>query len=447
MERRLLSRVGGFVHDIDKVATLSDEPNNIRLLSDRSLYILQNLSEQDITFLSRYGTILTGDFYLPVQSGTSEASDVEDAVDLIRRDLNSMAMEDLLDCICQAVSILAEQGEIAGQDVEAPTSDGGVSVGPGEQFPDQATYFEAKCSVSNGIYDTLKGTIDWLVANNADLLLNAFGGITSGLLLAFLISGPVGWSIGVVTTVVVAIAGLLVSESVDFVDLSAAMADTHDEAVLALFNASNGVNARINFIAATAAGTPAISPVEEGLLSLLMTAEMVNQLFNPRSDLAGYVSPDAVDCGTGLLLHWPFDADLDGFSFADESTGGNSAAGVWDANDGDGAVKITLTNVGDNYSAIGSVEKTGLSQAVDVGNSVQFDYSATSDGEDMGKLLEVVYSDASTDSFQAPGSQAAGTIILSVAEAKTLAEVKLTISRKWNQSGVSNIFITDGRVQ
>ncbi len=447
MARRLISSARGFVHDIETVVSLSDDPNNMRLLSDRSLYILQNLSLEDITFLSRYGEILAGDFYLPVVAGTQDASDVSDAIDLVRRDLNSMSIEGLMECICEAVSILAEQGESAGQTVEASDSDGSTSIGPGEQFPDQAAYFDAKCAASNGIFDTIKGVIEWLDDNYGNLILNVFGGITSGVILALVASGPVGWTVAVVAIIVSAIAGYLVATSIDFVDLIAALADTHDTCVEALYNSDSGGSARDNFVAAAGSGTPSISVAEEGLLNLLLTAEMVNQLFNPRSDLVTYVSPDPVVCVGGLLLHWPFNSDMDGFVFTDVSTGTNSATGVWDANSGDGAVMFTLTNTGDNNKASGEIEKTGLSQAVGLGNSAQFDYSATSDGENMTKLLEVVFSDMTTDSVSVGSSKSAGTIILPFTESKTLTEVKLTISRTWGQSGVSKIYVPDGRVQ
>ena len=232
MARREISKVGGFVHDINTVSSLSDEPNNMRLLSDRSLYILQNLSLEDVTFLSRYGEILAGDLYLPVTAGSSEEGDVEDAVDLIRRDLNSMAVEQLLDCICQATTELVKLGVLAGQKVEVAASDGEVDVGPDEQFPDQESYLVAKCNAANAIYDTVLGTVQWLETNNIDLLGGVLGGMTTALAMGLLISGPVGWAVTLAAVTITGITTYLISNVIDFADLEAALIDVHDELVL-----------------------------------------------------------------------------------------------------------------------------------------------------------------------------------------------------------------------
>jgi hypothetical protein len=294
--RRELRRVGGFVHDISTVAALSDEPTNIRLLSDRSLYILQNLSQEDVTFLSRYGEILTGGWYLPVLAGSPEASDVEDAVDLIRRDLNSMGVEELLACICATNETLVEQGAVAGQAVGDIASDGTVSIGPNEQFPDQETYFDAKCNVSNAIFDTILGIVDWLDDNDVDLIAGLFGGVTSGLLVAVAFAGPVGWAWLVVGSIITGIAGYIVKLAVNFSDLSDALGDTHDECVAGLYNASNALAAKTSFVEAVEDGSPVITSVESGLLSLFLVSDLLNNLFLPRDDIVNYVSPDPVVC-------------------------------------------------------------------------------------------------------------------------------------------------------
>lgn len=308
MARKLLSRVGGFVHDIVTVASLSDEPNNIRLLSDRSLYILQNLSAEDVTFLSRYGEILTGDFYFPVLPGTSEASDVEDAIDIIRRDLNSMAVEELLECICQKLTVLAEvqvkiggsietAGQSGGTDVDVgPLSAGSASIGEGGQFPDNESYQGAKCSTANGIYDTVLGVIDWMDANSVDLLAGLFGGVTTGLVAAMISAGPVGWATALAASVVAAITSIMMRYSLNFGDISDALGEEHSAAVLALNAAQNSDEARDEFLLAIDGATTPITALERLLLSLLLPNVSLNQLFTPRSDVAAYTSPDPISC-------------------------------------------------------------------------------------------------------------------------------------------------------
>ena len=319
MARKLLSRQGGFVHDIGTLVSLSDEPNNIRLLSDRSLYILQNLSEREITFLSRYGEMIGGDFYLPVLAGSSEAGDVESAIDLIRKDLNNMAVEDLLECICEAIGTMAEQSESEGQAAEGTPSDGDVPIGPGEKFPTVQAYLDAKCNAANGIFDTIRGKVQWLQDNNVDLLAGIFGGVTSGLLVAIAISGPVGWAWALVGSVITGLASYLVRFAVNFSDLGDALDDTHDECVQSLFDAANTNLAEAAFIVAVEAGAPPITPVEVGLLNIMLSVELLNQLFDPRSDLISYESPDPYVCSGWSET---FDFTIDDQGWENDATGG-----------------------------------------------------------------------------------------------------------------------------
>ncbi len=429
MARRAISKVGGFVHDITTVASLSDEPTNIRLLSDRSLYILQNLSSEDVTFLSRYGEILTGDFYLPVTPGSSEEADVEDAVDLIRRDLNSMGVEELLECICETNSALVEQGAVAGQAVGDIASDGTVLIGPDEQFPDQEAYFDAKCNVANAIFDTVLGMVDWLDDNDVDLIAGLFGGVTSGLLVAVALAGPVGWSWLVVGVVITGIAGYIVRLGVNFSDLSDALGDTHDECVLGLYNASNAATARTSFIDAVEAGSPVITSIESGLLSLFMISDLLNNLFSPRDDIVNYASPDPVDCGSAVLASWTFPVGVEGWTFRDDSDGASSASGVWNAVDL--ALQVTMNNAGGGSKprAKGTWLKVGLAIAVPVSASVQFDYSAPSDGINQSKHIKIIYDDLTESNKTVSGGTTAGTLVITLPAAKTIEEIECSISR------------------
>lgn len=443
MARRQISIVRGFVHDINKVTSLSDEPTNIRLLSDRSLYILQNLSLEDVTFLSRYGEILTNGLYLPVLSGSPEEADVVDAVDLIRRDLNSMGVEELLECICATNTELVAQGTLAGSAVAEVSSGGEVVVGPDEQFPDQGSYFDAKCNVSNAIFDTVLGMVDWLDDNNVGLLAGLFGGVTSGLLVAIAISGPLGWAWGVVGGLISGIAGYLVRLNVNFSDLSSALSDTHEECVQGLYNASNSLAAENNFLAAVEAGSPAITSVESGLLGIFLVSDLLNNLFSPRDDIVSYVSPDPIDCSS--LQVWPFIATGEGWAFRDDSDGAYSASGVHvPARE---AWEITLVGPGPGGGkAKGVIWIDSLALAVDVGNSVQMDFSALSGGPSSSKHIKVVYADLSEFEAEIPGT-GAGTVILNITEAGTIERIETWVQRAWSTAFTMTMDIEEVRVQ
>ncbi len=431
MARREISRVGGFVHDVNTVASLSDEPNNIRLLSDRSLYILQNLSLEDVTFLSRYGEILANGFYLPVTAGSPEESDVVDAVDLIRRDLNSMAVEALLECICAATNALVELGVLGGQDIEVAPSDGEVQVGPDEQFPDQESYFDAKCNASNAIYDTVLATVQWLEANNIDLLGGLLGGMTTALAMALLISGPVGWAVTLAGVTVTGITTYLISQTIDFSDLEDALVDVHDELVLSLFNASNTLTAENSFIAEIAASSEPTTAIERDLVRLMLSSDLLNLLFSPRQDVGVYQSPSPVDCGAAVLQVWSFIASGEGWTFRDDSTGTYTASGLWSS--GKEAWEITIVGLGTPTGtyAQGTIYITGLSIAIPAGGSVQMDHSATGDDVISWRFIKAVFSDVTEQQSTAPSTSTAGTIVMTVPTAKTINELEISFGRNW----------------
>ncbi len=434
MARRLISKVSGFVHDISTVASLSDEQNNIRLLSDRSLYILQNLSGKEVTFLSRYGEILDGGFYLPVVSGSPEHSEVEDAINLVRRDLNDMSVEELLECICASTSALVEQGALEGQAVPGVSSDGDVSVGEGEQFPTQSAYFDAKCSVSNGIFDTILGMVDWLDDNDVDLIAGLFGGVTTGLLVGVAISGPMGWAWLLTGALISGIGGYLIKLAINFSDLSSALSDTHDECVLGLFNASDADIAQDNFIAAVEGGSPTITSVESGLLGLLLVSDMVNQLFSPREDMATYVSPDPVDCGGAILEVWSFETGFDSWTFADESDPSCSATRSYDSPEEAIENELIVASL-PNVSALAANTSPVISYALTPGGSIQVDHSAPSDSpNNHGLNITAVYSDASEEETGFLVFNSPGTKLLTLTQSKTIVSIEVRVGRSTSGS-------------
>lgn len=440
MARREISKINGFVHDINKVVSLSDEPNNIRLLSDRSLYILQNLSLEDITFLSRYGEILSDGFYLPVTSGSPEEGGVEDAINLIRRDLNSMAVEELLECICAATNALVELGVLAGQKVENEPSDGEVPIGPDEQFPDQAFYFVAKCNASNAIYDTVLATVQWLETNNIDLLGGVLGGMTTALAMGLLISGPVGWAVTLAAVTITGITTYLISQTIDFADLEAALIDVHAELVLSLFNASNTITAKDSFAAEIAASSEPTTAIERDLVRLMLSSDLLNLLFDPRQDVGVYQSPDPVDCGTAILALWTFPVDEEGWTFRDDSVAASSASGAY--NGTDLALQITMVNAGGASKPIskGTWLKTGLAIAVPANSSVQFDYSAPSDSINQSKHIKIIYDDMTESNKTVANGTMAGTLVITLPAAKTIEEIECSISRT---TGLANTHTSD----
>lgn len=339
-------------------------------------------------------------------------------------------LEELIAAIELAVECCEAGGSRGGQDVDDPelgSSD--VEIGEGGQFQTQEQYNAAKCLAANAIFDQVKGQVDWLQLNGADLLAGGFGGITAGILVHFL-AGPLGWAALAVEVVVGTLVGYLIAYNVNFSDLQQNMDNVKDDAIQALYNAGSASAAETAFIAVLAAGSPGITSVETGLVGIMLTNKMLNELFNPSPETLNYNPPDPATC-TSALQTWTFAASGQGWTFEDQSTPPASASGVWDS--ATEAWKLTMDPDGD--TSWGAIYLDSLSIAVDVGNSVQADYSAPSDGNNSSVNLRVTYSDASEDLKIVGNTKTAGTITLDITASKTIAEIEARFGRQpWPSS-------------
>jgi len=341
---------------------------------------------------------------------------------------------------------MIEQEEAGGQEIEGQLSGGQISVGPDEQFPDQSSYFDAKCNVANGIFDTILDAITWLDDNSVDLLIGLFGGVTSGLIAGLIGAGPFGWAVIVTSSVVAGIAAFISRNLVSFSDLKAALIDTQTEAVLALFNSTDTLTAKGGFISEVEAGTPAITSIESGVLELLLTSDMLNNLFSPRSDVVAYESPSPVDCGSALLQLWSFVASGESWSFRDDSTGTYSASGLWIS--ARQAWEITIVGLGTptGPQANGTVLITGLSIAVPAGGSLQFDYGAVGDGIVVGLKIKAIFSDVTEQEQDFTNRILAGTGVMTFIASKTLAEIEISVGRNSSAPFNTDVDIEEVRV-
>ncbi len=367
-------------------------------------------------------------------SGT--ITDVQGVAREIFENMCAVKCSDLLlqlQCICEEIEIIAKKTNDTGQEIEGELSDGVISTGPGEQFPTQEAYFNAKCSVSNGIFDTIRNMITWLKDNNDDLLAGVFGGVTSGLIVGSALSGPISWVWEKVSAVIVTLAGYMSRFTISLSDLEAALNDTHDECVLALYNAADSLIAETDFITAVDAGTPSITSLERGLLGIMLSAEMLNQLFAPRPDMGEYVSPSPVDCGV-LLKLWTFPTDDEGWTFSDDSTANASASVSYVAAEEALDTHLIVVAGGMHRTATGTNISPTVSIAVTPSNSVQIDFGAPSDGIIVGKHIVVEFTDTTTETAFV-GGNTAGTLVHNITVSKTIDHVEVFFDRS---NGSSN---------
>ncbi len=349
---------------------------------------------------------------------------------------------EVLSCICEQLTEQTGQGTTEGQTIEDPPSDGTITVGPGEQFPDQQAYFDAKCSVANAIFDTVLAMVDWLAENEDGLIVGQFGGVTSGLLVGIGIVGIASWVWGKVKTFVSSLAGQIVATATGFAELSAAMNDTHQETVLAMFNASNAHSAETNAIAAIQAGTPTIGTPETLMLKILLSSDMLNNLFDPREDIATYVSPSPIDCGAAILQLWTFPTDVQGWTFSDDSDPGSSASREYDAVLESIGLELVVASLPFETSSANNISPT-VAIPVTPGASVQVDFAGTSDAPKQQRVaVTAIYTDATSEENDIVGSDP-GTLLLDITQSKTIETVEVLFQRSTSETAQGSTHTTD----
>lgn len=351
----------------------------------------------------------------------------------------NQTLEDLIDALEACCEEGAGRGVVGGQQIDDPPSDGTVVYGEGEDYPDAESYFNAKCSAANGIYDTIVGTVDWLRDNNVDLKAGVLGSITTALILALTLAGPVGWAMQLSGVVITVLAGFIVKSVIDFIDMLDGLDDVHEELVLALYNASSAETARDNFLTIFNGATPSPSTIELTLTRLLLPGSVLNQLFTPRPDVGSYESPDPIDCGASLLAVWSWPADYQSWTYTDLSVSGHSATRTHSVPKG--AIKMTFDVIDFPGGPVGEHVSPVISIAVTPGASVQLDYSETSDAPSTStKYIEVTYTDDSVE-WTLVRNSTAGTLLLTLTQSKTIKKVLIEGLRLWDwEEQTSNHF-------
>lgn len=368
--------------------------------------------------------------------------------EIMAEDINQ-SITDLQAAIVAATAGMKDCCKTGGVVVDGPPMDTtDVDIGIEGQFETQEEYQDAKCNVSNAIFDTIEALIDWLDANNVDLIGGQLGGMTSGLAAACLIVGPVGWAWVVTASVIGGLTWFILKAAVDFGDISAALGDMHEECVKALYNSSSADQARDAFVFAMASSSsyPTTS-TEQAFVRLLVGHNLGNELFNPRQDSVVYQSPQAIDCTDSELQVWTFTSSNEGFTFSDESVSPSSADGNWVVGIGGWEIELETVTSPAGPRATGRITKSGLSIAVTTANSVQMDFGAVDDNINISHRITVTYSDM-TDQTVNKSQKGAGTVIVNCDGSKTINKVELDISRSYDyQPSSPDVAILEARVQ
>jgi len=339
-----------------------------------------------------------------------------------------------LEDIIAAFNEMLEQSEkccsAQGGKVEPTPSDKQPEYGnPGDKYQSSEEYFNARCNASNAIHDTVLELVIWLKDNNVGLKAGVFGGITSAIVLGLTLSGPGGWAIMAISGAVAAIAVWVVNEALDFEDVENALNAEHSDLIAALYTATSANNARAAYLAVLDAGSVPVSSEEMFLIKLMLPFSLLNQIFDPREDMATYESPSPIVCAGAPLLSWSFELGAESWTFRDDSTANASATVAHDASLESMKTHLIVNSGGSYRIARGVNVSPTLAQAVAPGNQIVIDHGAPSDGLIVHRILKMIYDDAREFEVSKINNKTAGSMTLAVTESGTLETIEFLVGR------------------
>lgn len=263
-------RPRGTIHDLAALATLNENPCRLLCVSDRTLYVLQNLAALDVTFPVRYATDLLEGGYVPVKE--------EDGPlwDLFRSVVNGVQLEVLdmscdietgLTAIADSLSELAEAQRIGGggggcpnygvpvlncivdltnEDLFGPpdSTQGDPDVDPPpEGFATWEEYFTYKCQAAHFIWELERKNMVMIKNFEGVALVASIVGPSAAGILGVLPAAmtPAGWILFVGSIVAI---GVVAAASFVYMDQMIDWWDLNKQTIIcSLYNSGSSVEA------------------------------------------------------------------------------------------------------------------------------------------------------------------------------------------------------------
>lgn len=291
MATRVIKNARGFVHDIEAVKVLSEESCNLRFLSDRTLYILQNLAYLDTAFHSRYGTILEGGIYTPVDPISSDGQVVDNANYNLSQELALSGCDELsaINVTLLAINdtlLAANQTGCGtcGSEIEDISEDW-PSIGSGLDFETLPAYDTYRCKAANWIVDGLLDAFTKFAAYDLDFWVSTTVASGAALIWAIVITTFIGSLIVAVAGVVVAFTvALITGLTIDLEDIRDELISNRAALVCALYGGANAQDSKDRFLAELLSG--GLNAAETALMGIILVMDILNNLFefNPIID-------------------------------------------------------------------------------------------------------------------------------------------------------------------
>lgn len=313
MATRNLSRAKGFVHSLDHLSALSDDCNLV-ILTDRALYVLQNLAAMDATFASRYGHIVDGDQYIPlVLDGGSDEQIYQNTIYEVQGGLSMGCLDELTSALVGIRDAIAEQGNACCASIEITTGQypqiGEGVYGPGDPPPpgweETNPELSQKCDMANWYWQEFRETVVAIRESGAIGLLVASFGAGLAILLGYWEIVLSSLWIAIITGEIGSLADigalLLGAGNADIDAVTDALDSDRQGFVCALYGAETNVDAgnRLN----DWSDDNGLNGIQSAIVRVILSPWVMVGLFDPtEAQLSeAFETPNKLPCATGCL--------------------------------------------------------------------------------------------------------------------------------------------------
>lgn len=303
MEIRKTDQVRGTVYDLPHAMSLASDDCNVLVCSTRTLYFIQAYGRGEVGFRSRYASeFLPNGRYVIAGDATDidDINDIENNYELEVVDMSCDLVAALSEITSALVALNAAGCDTCGSEIEQeglPLPD----IGPGEPFETQAEYDTYKCEAANWLMDGLEDIVNKLKLYDVDFWAQTTVSAGSGLITAIILTTLIGGFVAVVAGAVIAlITALIIGGTIDLFDIASELASARQVLVCALFDGSSADNSRTAFMDALASDT-SLNAAEIALIGLVMTTNVVNNLYEKNAAIEGHTETtpcDVCECDT-----------------------------------------------------------------------------------------------------------------------------------------------------
>jgi hypothetical protein len=422
------------------------------VLSDRSLYILQNLAELDVAFLSRYGQIIGNGQFLPVlEDDEILFGVVNDTVDTVRKDIMTDVNDGLLAIANAIVNLANSQGDCdtcqvaqcgsggatgtAGQ-ATTVTDDGVTNPNP-VLFPGYEEYDVFKCDLAEYIVEQIQADVDKLLDLNWSAI-TFYGVLELVAIIAATVATPIfGDEILAVVGSIALVSGAM---NGPLGELDTALTNVSSGIICALYTAPDVQTAKANAKTAIFQELESLTSgvtlfVAKQMAAMFLSFASLNRLFE--GDETKVYPTSAFDCSTcfGGSLSWNFSSGLSSWTLTDNSSGGDSdATGFWTGIDETVQSSLHVDNVA-LAGAIATWRQTSFTPFAVSGARLSFRHNGPSDSINTRFTVRIIYTDASIEeqneetSERGAGGSLIHTVTLVTSTAKTIDHIEIEIAR------------------